>query len=183
MVNWYEKAKLEISKNAARSTAKTDEIDLTAVLAVPESEDSKILQGSFGSNGSMPIANLQKINSVNSLTANEHAMISLWLASIDEDDPSIIDHVLNQCRADVDARNYFIQMANFAIRPVTSNDDRRSCIQCKNLTKQGLCLAARRGEIIANRSYEPIPDIPRRCEGYVPKAADLNKRIVQERIF
>ncbi|WP_394808126.1 hypothetical protein [Nitrosomonas sp.] len=117
------------------------------------------------------------------MTANEHAMISLWLTSIGEDDSSIIDHVLNQCLADLDARNYFIQMASFETRPVTSIDDRRCCTLCTNLTKRGSCLAARRGEIVASRSYEPIPDIPRRCEGYSPKADDLDRRTGRERWF
>lgn len=111
MVNWLQKAKLEISKNSSCSTARTDKMNITSVLAVPIPNDVVILQDSFGSNGSIPVGNLQKTNPVIPMTANEHAMISLWLTSIGEDDSSIFDHVLNQCRSDLDARNYFIHMA------------------------------------------------------------------------
>ena len=60
-------------------------------------------------------------------------------------------------------------------------DDRRFCGQCGNL--RGLqCLAARRGEIAAaSRSYEPVDDIPRRCEGYAPKLDDPDRRHGRER--
>ncbi len=52
-------------------------------------------------------------------------------------------------------------------------DDRRTCEQCANLA--GLrCLAAWRGEIVANRDYEPLRDILRRCEGYMPNLKDTN---------
>ncbi len=60
-------------------------------------------------------------------------------------------------------------------------DDRRACIQCANLTGRGLCLAARRGEIVASHSYEPIRDLPRRCEGYMPGMDDADRRPGLER--
>lgn len=50
-------------------------------------------------------------------------------------------------------------------------DDRRTCEQCANLAGTR-CLAAWRGEIVASRDYEPVRDLPRRCEGYVPGADD-----------
>jgi hypothetical protein len=62
-----------------------------------------------------------------------------------------------------------------------ADDDRRTCTRCANLTGRGLCLAARRGEIVATRSYEPIRDLPRRCEGYIPGADDTDRRPGQER--
>ena len=61
------------------------------------------------------------------------------------------------------------------------DDDRRTCTRCANLTERGLCLAAWRGEIVASRRYEPINDIPRRCEGYVAGADDLDRRPGRER--
>ncbi|MER2518437.1 MAG: hypothetical protein ABTR92_18930 [Candidatus Accumulibacter phosphatis] len=61
------------------------------------------------------------------------------------------------------------------------DDDGRTCTQCANLTARGLCLAARRGEIVASRSYEPVRDIPRRCEGYMPGADDADRRPGLER--
>jgi hypothetical protein len=44
-------------------------------------------------------------------------------------------------------------------------DDRRTCRQCANLEGRR-CMAAKRGEIVASPDYEPVRNIPRRCEGY-----------------
>lgn len=62
----------------------------------------------------------------------------------------------------------------------TPEDDRRTCGHCANLAGRR-CLAAWRREIVANRDYEPIGDIPRRCEGYTPGANDPDKRLGMER--
>lgn len=64
--------------------------------------------------------------------------------------------------------------------PDSYPDDRRTCEQCANLDGRR-CLAAWRGEIVANRDYEPVRDIPRRCEGYAPGADDLDTRPGRER--
>ncbi len=45
-------------------------------------------------------------------------------------------------------------------------DDRRTCSQCGNLTKSGLCLAAGRGDIFAGKPYRPVTDIPRHCDAF-----------------
>ncbi len=70
--------------------------------------------------------------------------------------------------------------ADFQEIEAFDDDDRRACTQCANLTGRGLCLAARRGEIVASRSYEPIRDLPRRCEGYMPGANDADRRSGEE---
>lgn len=62
----------------------------------------------------------------------------------------------------------------------TTDDQRRTCGQCANLARRR-CLAAWRGEIVANRDYEPVRDIPRRCEGYAPGADDPDTRPGRER--
>ncbi len=65
-------------------------------------------------------------------------------------------------------------------KPETFPDDRRTCDLCANLAGRR-CLAAWRGEIVANRDYEPVRDIPRRCEGYAPGADDPDTRPGRER--
>lgn len=72
-------------------------------------------------------------------------------------------------------------VTDFQEPEAVGNDDRRTCIQCANLTGRGLCLAARRGEIVASRNYEPIRDLPRRCEGYMPSVDDADRRPGQKR--
>lgn len=52
-------------------------------------------------------------------------------------------------------------------------DDRRTCRQCRNLASNGRCLAAARRELphIASSRYEPVPDLPRRCEAFTPRSS------------
>ncbi len=64
--------------------------------------------------------------------------------------------------------------------PDPFNDDRRTCEQCANLIARQ-CQAAKRGEIVANRDYEPIRDFLRRCEGYAPGNEDTDQRHGRER--
>jgi hypothetical protein len=64
--------------------------------------------------------------------------------------------------------------------PIPSEDSRRVCCQCLNLSGER-CLAAARGEIIASRTYRPDPDRPRRCSGYRPSATDPDRRPGRER--
>jgi hypothetical protein len=62
-------------------------------------------------------------------------------------------------------------------------DDRRPCAHCANLSPTGICLAAAQGKLpgIFNRMYRPAPDQPKRCEGYIPTAADPDQRPGKER--
>lgn len=181
MANWLERARREIPQSADRGTAKTDEGTLSAVTAVPESGDSENSLGSIGSNGSAPVAVFPEIEAVSTVTADQEAVIRSWLSQIDETEEAVITHVLNRCRQDPDARDYFIRLASDVSSPEPFPDDRRRCDQCHNLTGRGLCLAARRGEIVANRDYEPVRDLPRRCEGYSPGADGLDRRTGRDR--
>ena len=80
-----------------------------------------------------------------------------------------------------DARDYFTGRAALAL-PKTDPfpDDRRTCDQCANLIARR-CQAAKRGEIVASQNYEPIRDLPRRCEGYAPGEGDTDRRPGRER--
>jgi hypothetical protein len=115
------------------------------------------------------------------LTAEEEMAIRAWLALIEETDPATIAEVIARCQRDADARDYFTGRAALGLpKPDTFPDDRRTCDQCANLIARR-CLAAKRGEIVASRNYEPIRDLPRRCEGYAPGAADTDRRLGRER--
>mgnify|MGYP000623838144 CR=1 FL=1 len=118
-------------------------------------------------------------------SAGEEAAIRAWLALIEETDPATIAEVIGQCQRDVDARDYFTgRAAADSLQKNEGNaafdDDRRTCDQCANLIARR-CQAAKRGEIVASRNYEPIRDLPRRCERYAPGAADPDRRHGPER--
>lgn len=55
-------------------------------------------------------------------------------------------------------------------------DNRRRCAECGNLGERGVCLAAQRREIKASRSYVPLRDILRRCEGFAALPGDPDQR-------
>ena len=115
------------------------------------------------------------------LTANEEMVIWAWLALIEETDASVIGEVIAQCQQDAIARDYFSARALAELpKPTVFADDRRTCDQCTNL--KGLrCQAAKRGEINASRNFEPIRDLPQRCEGYTPCGKDPDRRPERER--
>ena len=115
------------------------------------------------------------------MTASEETAIRAWLALIEETDPATIAEVIGQCQRDADARDYFTGRAAAELpKPDPFPDDRRTCNQCANLIARR-CQAAKRGEIVASRNYEPIRDLPRRCEGYAPGATDTDRRPGRER--
>ena len=52
-------------------------------------------------------------------------------------------------------------------------DDRRMCLECRELEESGRCAAARRGALVgADRNLEPMPAILTRCEGFRPYASN-----------
>lgn len=115
------------------------------------------------------------------ITASDEMAIRAWLALIEETDPATIADVIGQCQRDADARDYFTGRAAAELpKPDPFTDDRRTCNQCANLIARQ-CQAAKRGEIVASLNYEPIRDLPRRCEGYVPGAVDADTRPGRER--
>jgi len=181
MANWLERARRELPLGAAEAAAKTAERNPTAVTAVQELYEAENSQASIGSNGSAPAAVFQETGTVIPLAAAEERAIRAWLAHIEETDDAIIVHVLNQCRNDAEARDYFVRRASEVPRLDATADDRRRCDRCANLTDRGLCLAARRGEFVASGGYEPIRDLPRRCESYAPGPDDPDRRPGRER--
>ena len=56
-------------------------------------------------------------------------------------------------------------------------DDRRTCRVCRNLSGNGRCLAAGRGELpMTSPRYEPDPDRLERCVGFLPTTEDADQR-------
>lgn len=126
------------------------------------------------------VATVAVAEPVVAMTAKEEMAIRTWLVHIEEPDTDVAE-VLKKCRVNMEVRAYFLWCADEVPRPEPDYDDRRNCGQCVNLAPSGLCLAARRGEIIANPTYHPVGDVPRRCEGYAPRPDDSDRRPGHER--
>lgn len=119
------------------------------------------------------------------LAFENETLIRDWLAKIDETDKSTINEVIRQCQVDTNARSYFIQLAGAdklqkQLSDTAFADDRRTCYQCLNLIGRR-CRAAQRREINVSPNYEPIRDMPQRCEGYLPNTDDQDSRSGRER--
>lgn len=60
-------------------------------------------------------------------------------------------------------------------------DNRRYCTECGNLDEEGYCLAAERKEIVASSKYQPVRDILRRCEAFLPMSGDPDQTLGSEK--
>lgn len=58
------------------------------------------------------------------------------------------------------------------------DDDRIRCTDCNWLSMSGICRAAgpKHKPVVANRGYQPVRDLPRRCEGFAPYADNPDQR-------
>ena len=58
------------------------------------------------------------------------------------------------------------------------DDDRICCTDCSWLSMSGVCRAAgpKHKPVVANRGYQPVRDLPRRCEGFAPYANNPDQR-------
>lgn len=67
--------------------------------------------------------------------------------------------------------------ANLA-NPNNSLDDRICCTDCSQLATSAVCRAAgpKNKAVVANRGYQPIRDLPRRCEGFTPYGDQPDQR-------
>jgi len=63
------------------------------------------------------------------------------------------------------------------------DDDRIRCTDCSWLSMSGVCRAAgpKHKSVVANRGYQPVRDLPRRCEGFAPYADNPDQRRGLER--
>ena len=59
-----------------------------------------------------------------------------------------------------------------------NDDDRIRCTDCSWLSMSGVCRAAgpKHKPVVANHGYQPVRDLPRRCEGFAPYANNPDQR-------
>jgi hypothetical protein len=140
------------------------------------------------------------------LTPEDEAAIRAWLSSIGEDDETTIGEVIDACRWDAGARDYYLGRANpgpfdreaFEERAgiaefdgglpredaeaiAWSEDERRRCAHCLNL-RNGVCKVAEPGgRVSARQGYCPNREILHRCPEYRPCPDDPDRRPGRER--
>jgi hypothetical protein len=74
------------------------------------------------------------------------------------------------------------QTRALGLATVLPPDTRCTCRQCRNLARNGRCLAAGRGELsLTSSQYEPFQDRLERCGGYLPTADEPDQRPGNER--
>ena len=107
------------------------------------------------------------------LTPVDKANIESWLASIGETDSTMIQDVLDQCRDDPTALQYFLTRANQS--EFDTPDDRRYCHECQHLQHDGICWIAKQGKLDrASRYYKPLDICPRRCNHFMECSNEFN---------
>jgi hypothetical protein len=57
-----------------------------------------------------------------------------------------------------------------------AGDDRRLCPECRHYRDRRCTIAKPGGLVSASRNFEPVPDLPRRCEGFAPLPDDPDQR-------
>ncbi|GAB1394479.1 hypothetical protein MASR1M60_26430 [Rhodocyclaceae bacterium] len=62
-----------------------------------------------------------------------------------------------------------------------AGDDRRLCPECGRYRDRRCTIAKPGGLVSASRNYEPVLDLPRRCEGFAPLPDDPDQRPGVER--
>ena len=110
------------------------------------------------------------------LLKNKADLLSIWLTHIGEDNEQTISELKGLYSTDINFKQFVDAEASQLRLIDQSDDDRRYCTDCKNLTNNGLCIASSRREIKAAPPYYPPKGKLHRCEGYKPTPKDLDQR-------
>jgi hypothetical protein len=170
----------------------------------PEATHDEALELYPGATAAEPF--IPNERTVGHLSPNEETTIRDWLVATGESDPETIAEVIEKCRGDVEARDYFLGRARepfgreaFEERAglceldggltreeaeavAWREDDRRRCAHCLNLLANGVCkIAEPGGAVSARRGYRPDTTILQRCAGYRPCPDDPDRRTGRER--
>lgn len=137
MTNWLERARRElgvnakssaqISKSARDCTDDTDKRVLSSVLSVPQPGKSQNLRtSSVDIASTLPPAfkeNYRSVRAAPLMSDEEEALLGAWLTQIGETDPVGIAALMNKCRLNMDAKQYFVKRARGELCLVNSNMD------------------------------------------------------------
>lgn len=92
-------------------------------------------------------------------------------------------NLANPAKAPVTPASAAVHIDAQPANTVYDGDDRIYCSDCSWLSMSGVCRAAgpKHKPVVANRGYQPVRDLPRRCEGFAPYADNPDRRRGLER--
>jgi len=94
-------------------------------------------------------------------------IIDFWLSTFNAQHDER-DDLVNQCKLDPKALQYFEALAKHDLDDLRLNDERRFCRECQNLSHEGTCKAAAKGKLNGYpERYKPVDICPRRCKCFV----------------
>lgn len=164
MIDWAARASAQLAQPRGGGTAKTDEIRISSVSSVLPAANAEISAG---------------VSSVSSAPAGH-----VPAAQRDSGNPYLTPEQGDDCHdggwSDAEIATFTARATRFAkVRRADAEhlaerltlrdrqaDDRKMCVECRELEPAGRCGAARRGAIPgADLRLEPVPDVLMRCEG------------------
>jgi hypothetical protein len=126
-----------------------------------------------------PVLNPQKLRAVADGEAELRDLIGRVL-----DDPEEREEALAVGTLDLEAALTSYRLLDARTSDSARGDSRRRCDQCRNLSDEGRCRAAWRGEPLgysAPRTYHPVVMLPQHCAGFKPFGDDSDQRTGHDR--
>lgn len=147
MIDWLARASQHFAGTPGGGTVKTDESRVSSVLSV----------------ASTPVGQKFRVHTPTSMTAEQRDECHLggW------DDHEIETFIAREARFKARGRADAEHLAERLTLRDRHRDDRRMCLECRELGPTGRCGAAKRGGLIgADRNLEPVQTILMRCDGF-----------------
>lgn len=165
MIDWMARAKTLLAQTRPTPTVKTDETRVLSVSSVGPAANSE-LGGEVSSVLSVPPGRLSENSGAPGnpyLTVEQANECHACGWSEDE----IATFSAREARFRQLRRTDAEQLAERLTLRDRQADDRRMCVECRELEISGRCAAARRGEMPgADRRLQPVPHLLIRCEAF-----------------
>jgi len=165
VIDWMARAKTLLAQPLPTSTVKTDETRVLSVSSVGLAANSE-LSGEVSSVSSAPPGRLSETSPAlgNPYLTVEQANECHACGWSDDE---IATFSAREARFRQLRRTDAEHLAERLTLRDRQADDRRMCVECRELEISGRCAAARRGEIPgADRRLEPVPHLLMRCEAF-----------------
>ena len=165
MIDWAARASAQLAQPRSGGTARTDETRVVSVSSVPPAANAETSAGlssvSSAPAGRVPAAERASGNPYMTPEQGDECHACGW------SDAEIATFTARAARFAQSRRADAEHLAERLTLRDRQADDRRMCVECRELEPSGRCGAARRGAIPgADRRLEPVPDILMRCEAF-----------------